>query len=148
MGGMQRATLLLLLCGLVVAQPPKPARSPAADARAVTRTDLQFEQAAQTRGADAWFEFAAPSVYLPQQDATGPAAVKAAYAKSYAAPGFRLTWRPDYAHVAGDIGVTSGRYEARWQGSPARTGRYVTVWTRQPDGAWKFSWDAGTPDPQ
>ncbi len=155
MGGMQRVLFLFALGGAVFAQQPpvskpapKTARSPAADARAITRADLQFEHEAQTRGADAWFDFAAPGVYLPQSDVKGKAAVKAVYTKAYAQTGFKLTWHPDYAHVAGDIGVTSGRYELHMPGRPERTGRYLTVWTRQPDGAWKFSWDSGTPDQQ
>ena len=62
-----------------------------------------------------------------------------------------LTWDPDVASAsaAGDMGWTSGRYEIRSpgpEGPTVRHGRYLTIWRRQADGAWKVTLDTGVPD--
>ncbi|MDQ3918519.1 MAG: nuclear transport factor 2 family protein [Acidobacteriota bacterium] len=59
-----------------------------------------------------------------------------------------LTWYPTYADVsrAGDLGWTTGPYEFREkteEKQPAASGHYVTLWRRQPDGAFKFVLDFG-----
>lgn len=63
--------------------------------------------------------------------------------------GARLSWIPREATVAkgGDMGWTWGDYEYRpgpsEGGKPGR-GRYLTVWRRGADGAWRISADVGT----
>jgi ketosteroid isomerase-like protein len=84
---------------------------------------------------------------------TGRAAIREAMAKAFADTAFSLTWEPLQADVgaAGDLGYTNGRYEARVRdatGNPVvRTGRYLTVWKRQPDGSWKVVRDIGVQGP-
>jgi ketosteroid isomerase-like protein len=65
-----------------------------------------------------------------------------------------LRWEPAFVDVSasGDIGYTWGRYElsvpmAR-AGSPpyTRRGTYVTIWKRQPNGAWRVVLDGSNPD--
>jgi ketosteroid isomerase-like protein len=59
-----------------------------------------------------------------------------------------LRWKPLRADVAasGDLGYTWGVAES----GPAKEGPfkpygiYVTIWQRQPDGKWKFVYDAAT----
>jgi ketosteroid isomerase-like protein len=55
-----------------------------------------------------------------------------------------LDWRPAYAGVArsGDFGFTTGPFQIR--GRDGIIGHYFTVWRRQPDGGWKWIFDAGT----
>jgi ketosteroid isomerase-like protein len=66
---------------------------------------------------------------------------------------YQLTWTPDGGRMseAGDMGFTWGHYEgdAKDQnGSPIVTsGRYFTVWKRQPDGSWKVALDASNTEP-
>jgi ketosteroid isomerase-like protein len=115
----------------------------AAEPDAVMQTDRDFFVASLERGGDAWGEFAAEEARLPY--GSGKAEIAAAMAKSYAKPGFRLSWRPDYGKVFGDVAVTSGPYELASE-DRAETGRYVTVWRRQADGSWRFVWDGGTKD--
>jgi ketosteroid isomerase-like protein len=65
-----------------------------------------------------------------------------------------LTWEPAFADVSatGDLGYTWGRYELRIPlpklgAAPlVRKGTYVTIWKRQPGGAWKVVLDGGNPD--
>jgi len=59
-----------------------------------------------------------------------------------------LSWAPAWAVAAGagDLGVTSGPwiYKVPGEGAPApRTGWFLSVWKRQPDGGWKVRADVG-----
>jgi ketosteroid isomerase-like protein len=58
--------------------------------------------------------------------------------------GTNLDWRPAYAGIArsGDFGFTTGPFQIR--GRDGIVGHYFTVWRRQPDGEWKWLFDAGT----
>lgn len=55
-----------------------------------------------------------------------------------------LDWRPAYAGISrsGDFGFTTGPFQRR--GRDGIVGHYFTVWRRQPDGGWKWIFDAGT----
>lgn len=55
-----------------------------------------------------------------------------------------LDWRPAFAGVSrsGDFGFTTGPFLFR--GRDGIVGHYFTVWRRQPNGAWKWIFDAGT----
>lgn len=58
-----------------------------------------------------------------------------------------LTWAPEIADVSasGELGYTSGPYELRpsRDSEPTGFGHYVSIWKRQPDGAWRVVLDAG-----
>jgi ketosteroid isomerase-like protein len=62
----------------------------------------------------------------------------------------RLDWAPIYAEVsaAGDLGFTTGPYEARAKpgvDSVTAYGNFVSIWTRDPvTNAWKVALDLGT----
>ncbi len=66
---------------------------------------------------------------------------------------YQLTWTPQGGSLssAGDMGYTWGHYEGRGKdasGNPViTTGRYLTIWKKQPDGAWKVSLDASNDEP-
>jgi ketosteroid isomerase-like protein len=76
----------------------------------------------------------------------------AAQAK-WAAKDYQLTWTPTGGQISaqGDMGFTFGHYEGRSkdaQGNPVITsGRYFTVWKRQPNGEWKVALDASQDEP-
>jgi ketosteroid isomerase-like protein len=67
---------------------------------------------------------------------------------------FTLTWVPKQAVVAnsGELGYTWGVYKTTFQGPNGeqleRTGKYLTVWKKQPDGKWKVAADIGNQDRQ
>ena len=71
------------------------------------------------------------------------------------APGFALQWTPTKAEISasGDLGTTAGTYDMT-MGGIAEKGKYVTVWKKQSDGAWKVTDDifnadaAGPPSSQ
>lgn len=66
---------------------------------------------------------------------------------------YQLTWTPTDAQMgpSGDMGYTWGHFEGRSidaNGNPVTTtGRYITVWKKQPDGSWKVELDAGANEP-
>jgi len=71
-------------------------------------------------------------------------------------PTATLVWEPAYVDVSssGDLGYTWGRYTMtiptgiKGKAPLLRMGTYVTVWRRQPTGAWKVVLDGGSPDRQ
>ncbi len=66
---------------------------------------------------------------------------------------YQLTWTPEGGELspAGDMGYTWGHYEGRSVGAGANgtveRGRYMTVWKKEPDGAWKIVMDSSNEDP-
>jgi ketosteroid isomerase-like protein len=67
-------------------------------------------------------------------------------------PGAKLTWSALFTDVSDDgtLGYNYGRYESRRPGPDGnevvRTGFFLTIWKRQPDGSWKYVMDTGAPD--
>jgi ketosteroid isomerase-like protein len=64
-----------------------------------------------------------------------------------------LVWQPAFAGMAesGDMGFTTGPWEFKVDvkdEKPTGYGHFVTVWKKQPDGAWKFVVDLGITHPQ
>jgi ketosteroid isomerase-like protein len=66
---------------------------------------------------------------------------------------YQLTWTPEGARLgpSGDMGFTWGHYQGvskDQEGNPVTTsGRYITVWKKQPDGEWKVAMDASNDGP-
>lgn len=65
------------------------------------------------------------------------------------ASAYRLLWQPQFAEVAAsdDFGWTWGTYQVVVEGEEVSRGKYVNVWRRQPDGAWKVRLDMGNVEP-
>ena len=67
---------------------------------------------------------------------------------------YTLTWTPQGAQMgsANDMGFTWGHYEGRsssLDGKPAViSGRYITIWKKQPSGDWKVAMDASAEEPR
>jgi ketosteroid isomerase-like protein len=66
---------------------------------------------------------------------------------------YQLTWTPTDAVMgpSGDMGYTWSHYEGRSKdanGNPVITsGRFITIWRKEPDGSWKVVLDAGANEP-
>ena len=103
------------------------------------------EWSATTKDLDKFLGFYASdaSVYAPGMPiATGTDSLRKAFTAMTAMPGFSLQWTASKADVsaAGDIGYTTGAYQST-MGGAAEKGKYVTIWKKQPDGAWRVSED-------
>jgi ketosteroid isomerase-like protein len=134
--------------------PVVPRLSPAlSKARAAIRdADSLFADLSYRRGmAVAFSETVAPdgAVFTDPALVVGPRAIADAY--RIIGSGTSLSWHPVYAGVAGsaDLGYTVGEYISTGRGPSGaavqRFGKYLTIWRRQPDGAWKFMIDGGNP---
>lgn len=86
-----------------------------------------------------------------QPPVIGQAAI-AAHAK-WLPSQYSLTWTPEGGTLSpgGDMGYTWGSYEGRLLGAGSsgtvERGRYVTVWKKEPDGAWKILIDSSNEEP-
>ncbi len=66
---------------------------------------------------------------------------------------YQLTWTPQGGELSpgGEMGYTWGQYEGRSVGAAANgaveQGRFVTVWKKEKDGAWKILMDTSNQDP-
>lgn len=84
-----------------------------------------------------------------------PVVGRAAIAKSanWSPQSYQLTWTPLGAVMdpSGNIGYTWSHYEGHSKdagGSSVNTsGRFITIWRKQPDGSWKVALDAGANEP-
>jgi ketosteroid isomerase-like protein len=109
---------------------------------------------AKEKGIRAAFEYyAAPDVAFIDTDPRqfrGLAAVRARIGPDR--PGATLTWSALFTDVSDDgtLGYNWGRYEAHFPGPDGqeniRTGFFLTIWKRQPDGTWRYVMDNGAPD--
>ena len=76
-----------------------------------------------------------------------------AAAATWTPEAYQLTWTPEGARMSanGDMGFTWGHYEGTSKdsngGAIKTSGRYMTVWKRQPDDTWKVEMDASNDGP-
>lgn len=132
-----------------------PAAGPEAARAELLETDSRFSKMSASRGVPAAFVafMDDDAVILPPGLAPirGRDAIAAYYEKT--PPGTVLEWKPLAADVSNgeDLGYTYGTYELRGtdsQGKPVtRSGKYVSVWKKQPDESWKWALDMGNIDP-
>ena len=77
----------------------------------------------------------------------GPVEGRPVYEKMDPANPAVLSWQPEFAEIAasGEIGYTTGPYEIRpgRDAEPSGFGHYISIWKKQPDGAWRVLLDIG-----
>lgn len=123
---------------------------------AMMSADIAFNEMAQKQGvAEAFAAFAAPDARMfrgEEKIVSGPAEIRELMAAQYDHGG-TLTWAPKEAVASADgtMGFTHGRWTyttppAADGKTQALQGSYVSIWSKQPDGAYKFALDIGTPD--
>lgn len=118
-----------------------------ADARAqILKVDAEWLQAAQSRDVDravsTWSDDAV--VYPPGSPAVvGKAAIREFVVKSFAMPGFGITWKTTAVIVSqsGDLAYGTGTNRVTFNGPDGKQvavdGKAVTVWRREKEGVWK-----------
>jgi ketosteroid isomerase-like protein len=118
----------------------------AAAVRELLDADRAFAAKAQAEGAPAAFAAyaAADATMLSggRDNVVGRAAIVAHFAHWPA--GQHLSWSPQAGRVSerGDMGWTWGVDTVTTPGGAHATGRYISVWTRDLDGNWKYLLDA------
>jgi ketosteroid isomerase-like protein len=115
--------------------------------------EARFAKDVAEHGGAAFAEWFADDGVVLGNGAT-PVVGKVAIAKSaaWSPKDYQLTWTPTDAAMgpSGDMGYTWGHFEGHSKdanGNPVSTsGRYMTIWRKQPDGNWKVILDAGAND--
>lgn len=145
-----------LLDPLAQTQKPNPLTDPTANPGKTFLFDLEakFAKATKEGGGKAFSSFfAEDGVTLANGKAPviGREAI-AAQAK-WSPQDYQLIWTPEGGQMSpsGDMGFTWGHYEGHSKdkaGNPIVTsGRYMTIWKKQPDGSWKVALDSSNDEP-
>jgi len=139
----------LTLCLLSWSCQQQPASFPdtrAADEAALRTADIEWSKAAGAKDLDRSISYTADDTVMLAPDApaaSGKEAVRKSWSDMLALPGLVLSWQPTNVEVAksGEIGYTQGTYEMTVndaKGNPnTDRGKYLTIWKKQADGAWK-----------
>jgi ketosteroid isomerase-like protein len=127
-----------------------PRTTEAGEEAALLLTDAEFSDLSdRVGGGEAFATYVAENGVLLLGDASGVACGRAEMraANESLAPGV-LTWVPRIADAApsGDLGMTIGIGAFR-DGSQIYYSKYLTIWKKQRNGAWRFVVDAGNSTP-
>lgn len=123
---------------------------------ALVAREEAFAHAVAVRDMDRFLAFWADdgAVFPPGAPiATGKVAIRAEWGALLSDKESKLSWTPSHAEVSrsGDLGYTWGTYVLTrtrdGKEISRRTGKYVTIWRKGADGAWRVVADIGTPDP-
>ena len=116
--------------------------------------DTRFAKDVATKGGAAFADwFAEDGVELSNGQAPVVGKVAVLKSASWSPQAYQLTWTPTDALMgpSGDMGYTWGHFEGHSKdanGNPVvTTGRYMTIWRREPNGDWKVVLDAGNNEP-
>jgi ketosteroid isomerase-like protein len=126
-------------------------QQPAPDTRvgeetAIRQADFAWAKAMTDKQLDATVSYYAEdaSIFPPNAPmATGRNAIHNVWAQFFAMPGFFVTCHPIKIEAArsGDIGYTQGPYDLTFKDAKGNTvkdrGKYLAVWKKQSDGAWR-----------
>ena len=115
------------------------------------RMEGEFMKAAAEHGSPGYMSYySEDAVEVPNGHAFVNGKAEIAKAMDFLdSPDNHLTWSPVHAEVAasGDLGYTYGTFEFRSKdkdGKPVSDlGKYVTIWKKQKNGAWKVALDMG-----
>jgi ketosteroid isomerase-like protein len=146
-----RRGALVAGCGLMALslscnrqQPPPDTR--AGEETAIRQADLAWSKAMTDKQLDATVSYYAEEASISPPNApvaTGRNAIHNVWARFFAMPGFFVTCHPVTIEAArsGDIGYTQGPYDLTFDDARGNTvkdrGKYLAVWKKQSDGAWR-----------
>lgn len=149
------ATCGCLVVATVACSGIAPTDSRSADEAAIRQADAASLQAIAAKQLEATVSFydESASLLIPNAAmATGREEIRKAWLQMFAVPGFTLT--PKIAKIvvarSSDLAYVQGTYEATAndaKGKPATDrGKFVVVWKKQADGAWKIAADIWNSD--
>jgi len=150
-----RIVVLAMILAMLVDCARPPQVDLAAAERAIREADVQFSEAAGKRDLEGFKKFLAADATTLRPDAPvihGRDAFAERWVPLLTNPELKIRWEPLEARVApgGDFGYTLGKYEITRTDAQTlqvvSTGKYVTIWQKQTDGAWKVVHDSGVQD--
>ena len=134
---------------------PPPPDTRAADEQVIRETETQWAKAAAAKDVERFMSFYADdaSLFAPgTPTATGKEAIRKGTETLFATPGFSLSFQTVKVEVSrgGDLAYCSGTYAMTMndpKGKPVNDkGKYVAVYRKEPDGAWKAVADINNSD--
>ena len=130
--------------------PPTTAPPKTDDTAALMQADRDFAKATHDQGVDGWVSFFADDgaqMANGRDLVVGHDAIRAFMAPFFAKT--RIDWAPERGEASGTVGYTMGRARIirLEDGKEIGRSKYLTVWTKQPDGRWKVKLDIGNEDP-
>ena len=113
--------------------------------------DREYSRYAKEKGvAEAFYQYAADDATMLPSGAQ-PIFGKDAVKNSFGDEKLLLEWDPVDGKVDGELGYTWGKYKATVFDASGTEhssfGKYVTIWTKQKDGSWKWIVDIGNQNP-
>ena len=126
---------------------PTAADTRAEEESAIRQADLAWSKAMTDRQLDATVSYYSQeaSIFPPNAPtATGKDAIRNVWTRYFAMPGFFVTCHPVKieASRSGDIAYTQGPYDLAFTGADGNAikdhGKYLAVWKKQSDGAWRI----------
>jgi ketosteroid isomerase-like protein len=126
-------------------EPLTPADARGANETAIRDADLLWSKAAAAQQVDkivSYYSDNASSFVDHGPVATGKDAIRGQWEELFMM-GFSITWQPTKVEVAqsGDLGYSQGIYEEKLTdkggAQTASHGKYVVIWKKQADGAWR-----------
>ena len=142
---------VLLATGAASLRAQAPAHG--AEAAAIMQADADFARAVAERDRARFLTFIADVTTFnggTPGEIHGRDAVMKDWSDFFDPAGPTLSWTPTKADVfgAGDLGYSTGRSLFRAKNAAGamveRRGEYLTVWRKQPDGAWRVVFDTGS----
>jgi ketosteroid isomerase-like protein len=136
----------LTICSLGCTRQQTPPDTRAAAETATRHADLGWSKATTDRQLEATVSYDAPdaAIYPPNAPtASGKDAIRAVRQEYFATPGFVVTCHPVKieASRSGAIGYTQGPYNLAFADAKGNAikdrGKYLAVWKKQSDGAWR-----------
>ncbi len=120
--------------------------------RAADAAWLKAYRAKDVRKAAAFYDNQGAMLVPNAPILTGKSRITRFIAKSFGMQNYKIWWRCDKAEVArsGELGYTSGVYRMSLRGASGKSfrdrGKYLMVWRKQEDGAWKVLFDMSNSD--
>ena len=143
---LKKANLILPLLLLAACAAPPPADLSADAEKAVRAVDAEWMKAGDAKDAErfaSYYAEDAAAMFPNTPQLNGPAAIKEGIQGAFATPGFSLvaTATKYVAAKSGDLVYTQGTYKTTGTDAKGKlmtdTGKYVVVFRKQADGAWK-----------
>ena len=125
------------------------------DQAALLRADREFNDATSARRLEGFRSFLADNAGTLRADRpviVGKEALTETWRGLLSNPALAIRWSPISASASkqGDLGYTIGSYEITKDDESGKhiigTGKYVTIWRKQPDGSWRVEFDSGVAD--
>lgn len=128
-----------------------------AEAERLMQTSREWSEAAQSRDVDRMLSYWTDDALVispGEPERRGKAAIREYLLASFAVPGFRISWEPIEANIAGsgDLGYLVERTQVTVTGPDGRPltqqFRAVTLWRKEADGAWRNLVDISNAPPR